>query len=171
MGNCLKVCGDGGRDGAIDNSDKQKNGDVRKDRKKPSGRDKKQLVSPLVVRTTTRTIHDGLLEEQTANVYDKYQEIEVLGNGSMGHVSRVRVKEGASFESESRPLSDVNVNKEFISRKTDSRISERRKNEYALKSIQLDRVSHTFVEELKNEIEVSTKFGKESVDANHEIEH
>ena len=94
------------------------------------------------------TVHDGILRERNADVYDKYEEIEVLGRGSMGHVAKVRVKDGREGGSA--------FNKKVITKRASSSLSERRKNkvEYALKSIQLDRVSPQFLTELRNEIDI-----------------
>jgi hypothetical protein len=170
MGNCLNICGDRGRDGAADDNDKETPADGRKEDEKLQGKEKIPPVSnktPPVVRSTTLTVHGGLLEEQTTNVYDKYQEIEILGNGSMGHVARVRAKEGYISESHFKPDNNKR-NKDFLSRKTNSSISERPTIDYALKSIQLDRVSHVFIEELKNEIEVSIPVAK-CIDAKEEV--
>jgi serine/threonine protein kinase len=40
------------------------------------------------------TIHSVILKEHKLDVYKKYTETEVLGHGSMGHVAKVKVKDG-----------------------------------------------------------------------------
>lgn len=101
--------------------------------------------------TTDHTsMHQGLLRDRNTDVYEKYVEKEVLGQGSMGHVARVQVREGT----EGGSAFNANGNKKM--KQTSSSLSERRKNkiDYALKSIQLDRVSPLFLTELKNEISI-----------------
>jgi tRNA G10 N-methylase Trm11 len=97
------------------------------------------------------SVHQGLLWDRKRDVYEKYVEIEVLGQGSMGHVARVQVREGTEGGSafhgkKTRSSSEASL----------SSLVERRKEkvEYALKSIRLDRVSPNFRRELQNEIEV-----------------
>lgn len=99
--------------------------------------------------TTDHTsLHQGIVRERNNDVYQKYEEHEVLGQGSMGHVARVQIKDGAEGGSAFKSGSKVT--------KTSSSLSERRSNrvDYALKSIQLDRVSPMFLEELQNEIDI-----------------
>ncbi|KAL3908325.1 MAG: hypothetical protein SGARI_003113 [Bacillariaceae sp.] len=145
MGN---ICG---KDGAAAADDGNKGGATAK----PHGRDKNpnnnNKQSSHGNRSTVHSIHDGLLNEVTSNVYGKYQEIEVLGTGSMGHVARVKVKNGE--ESGSAYRASTSDSNHAVTRKTSSNISERKK-EYALKSIQLDRVSPAFLDELANEIDI-----------------
>lgn len=106
------------------------------------------------------SLHDNLLREKNKNALKKYEVLNVLGTGSMGTVSMVKIKDskigGSAFKS-SKGLVGKALNKLF--KKQASSIpdsSERRKvdNLYALKSIQLDRVKPLYVEELKNEIEI-----------------
>ena len=97
------------------------------------------------------SVHQGLLRDRKRDVYEKYVEIQVLGQGSMGHIARVRVREGTEGGSAfhgKRTRSD--------SVASSSSLFERRKEkvEYALKSIRLDRVSPKFQSELQNEIDI-----------------
>jgi hypothetical protein len=104
---------------------------------------------------THTSMHQGFLRERKLDVYKKYEEQEVLGQGSMGHVARVQIREGeeggSAFKSNGKK-------KVFAAAKSSSSVtlSERRnhKVDYALKSIQLDRVSPQFVDELRNEIDI-----------------
>lgn len=93
---------------------------------------------------TSPSIHGGIMREHSIDVYKKYSEMEVLGTGSMGHVSRVTLKEGGGGTVASGSGGAGSASCE----------SRRHKIEYALKSIQLDRVSPSFVDELKNEIDI-----------------
>jgi len=40
------------------------------------------------------TIHSHIMKQHSLDVYQKYEELEVLGNGSMGHVAKVVIKKG-----------------------------------------------------------------------------
>jgi serine/threonine protein kinase len=97
----------------------------------------------------SESIHAGLLRLRNIDVYKKYETIEVLGQGSMGYVSKVRVKSGEEGGSAFKPASRKNI-------KNAPTLSERRsiKVDYALKQIQLDKVSIMFIEELHNEIDI-----------------
>lgn len=127
-------------------------------------------------RSTILSLHEGLLNQQTGNVYGKYEEVEVLGTGSMGHVARVKCKNREEKWSAHRTSTDVssdsnhgNLNSHMDPQKTTSSISERRKVEYALKSIQLDRVSPTFVDELNNEIDILKALDHPNIVKLHEV--
>lgn len=110
------------------------------------------------VRHTTNhtSMHEGFIRERNLDVYKKYEEMEVLGKGSMGHVARVQVREGAEGGSAFNSSSHGKRNPKLPPGSTSSTLSEKRKHkvDYALKSIQLDRVSPQFLEELRNEIDI-----------------
>lgn len=74
-------------------------------------------------------MHSGILRVREMNVFEKYETMEVLGQGSMGYVQRVQVKEGTEGGS-------------AVDSSRGQRLSERRINkvDYALKQIQLDKV-------------------------------
>ncbi len=133
MGNCLagNKLGGGGRASV----------------KKSVGDDGDKL-SP---RAAPNSLHVGLLYEQTGDVYTRFEEVERLGTGSMGHVSRVRLKDEA-LSGRKRSGNAAHGNLEY--QHTTSTIPDHRKPEYALKSIHLDRISPSFVEELSNEIDI-----------------
>ncbi|KAL3938292.1 MAG: hypothetical protein SGBAC_006774, partial [Bacillariaceae sp.] len=42
----------------------------------------------------TQSMHSVILRHRNIDVYKKYETIEVLGQGSMGAVSKVQIKEG-----------------------------------------------------------------------------
>eukprot|EP00536_Pseudo-nitzschia_multiseries_P005177 jgi/Psemu1/238292/estExt_Genewise1.C_940024 len=77
------------------------------------------------------------MTEHKIDVYKKYSEIEVLGNGSMGHVAKVVLRD------------------DYLT--------------YALKSIQLDRVSTIFIEELENEIQILKTMDHPNIVKLHEV--
>ena len=76
-------------------------------------------------------IQVGILRELKVDVYTKYKECEVLGEGSMGHVARVQIREGAeggsAFNSQ-RTLKDDSITRSLSERR-------RKKVDYALKTI------------------------------------
>jgi serine/threonine protein kinase len=125
--------------------------------------------------TRASTIHSVIMKEHKVDVYKKYVETEVLGNGSMGHVAKVKLKEDyhGSIASKGQAAADAEKAKRAVLKAvegTDSSLRTSNADEnnstsnqsnitnnsncYALKSIQLDRVSTAFVEELKNEINI-----------------
>ena len=124
------------------------------------GRDGVGVGNEKIQNTTTHaSIHQGMLRERKLDVYEKYIEREVMGQGSMGHVARVQVREGlegGSAFTNSNSSSGIDNNSKSSPSDNSSSLSERRKTklDYALKSIQLDRVSPQFLEELRNEIDI-----------------
>lgn len=98
----------------------------------------------------TQLMHSVILRHRNIDVYKKYETVEVLGHGSMGSVSKVKIREGQEGGSAFNP-----IGKKAMVRQSSS-LSERRahKVDYALKQIQLDKVSSAFLEELHNEIDI-----------------
>jgi hypothetical protein len=85
-------------------------------------------------------------------VFEKYEILQVLGQGSMGYVAAVRVRSGKVAGSATDPKKRRGFN---IFRKKASNpkaIEETSEHTYALKTIQIDRVSTLFIEELENEV-------------------
>lgn len=175
MGNCL----DGGpKDATAD-------GDVGQMDKSAINKDqhKKKVSAGTSGRSSVHSIHGGMMRERNIDVYKKYQEVEVLGTGSMGHVAKVQVKDGEEGGSAYRPSASVDSDgtNGKSSRRNNSNgktllpatsvLSERRKNkvDYALKSIQLERVSPSFVDELKNEIEILKAMDHPNIVRLHEV--
>lgn len=103
----------------------------------------------------TTTIHSGILQSHTLDVYKKYSEIEVIGRGSMGHVAKVALKE-TSIAGSRRGSSNSNR-------------SMSKPAFYALKSIILDRISTTFIVELKNEIDILNAMDHPNIVKLHEV--
>lgn len=117
--------------------------------------------------STGRGIHRGILRvKKDADVFEKYEVVQDIARGSMGHVCKVRIKEtqlgGSAFGPKKHrrgifgcscmapDAAVMNSNQPRFS------ASQRSKHEhfYALKSIQLDRISPVFIDELKNEIAI-----------------
>jgi serine/threonine protein kinase len=133
-------------------------------------------MTPQEKEDSDRAIHSNLLRVQTkADVFKKYEVIEELvGSGSMGTVSKVRIREnkigGSAFHA--KPQSFFGKIKQRLTLKRDdhqgpSVIS--RDHIYALKSIQLDRVSPAFVDELENEISILRKMDHPNIVKAHEV--
>jgi serine/threonine protein kinase len=100
-----------------------------------------------------QSVHSVLTRHRNDDVYKKYKTVEVLGQGSMGCVSKVQVREGQEGGSAFNP---VQKKKRGSKMAASGSLSERRmaKVDYALKQIQLDKVSSAFIEELHNEIDI-----------------
>jgi serine/threonine protein kinase len=115
--------------------------------------------------STGRGIHRGNLRVQKdADVFEKYEVVEEIGQGSMGYISKVRIKEtqlgGSAFGPKKRRggflRCSCRANDAVMTDVPRFSSSQRSKHEhfYALKSIQLDRISPVFIDELKNEIAI-----------------
>ena len=104
------------------------------------------------------SMHSGILRVRKMDVFDKYQTMEVLGQGSMGYVQRVRIKEGTEGGS-------------AVNSSRGQRLSERRMNkvDYALKQIQMDKVDRIFLEELENEIDILRGMDHPNIVKAHEV--
>lgn len=102
-------------------------------------------------------INANLLLEREGDVLSKYEIISIIGEGSMGSVSKARVKEeaigGSAYHADEgcfgcfRPKSK----KPAVIDQKDRR---KHDNIYALKTIILSRVTPDFIEELRNEINI-----------------
>jgi serine/threonine protein kinase len=122
--------------------------------------------------STTSTVsggsfHGKILRESKDNVFDKYEILQVLGQGSMGYVAKVRVKSGRVAGSATDPkkkkgggplgLGIINVfrrNKEKDGMDNPTAIQETSEHVYAIKTILVERVSPLFIKELENEIDI-----------------
>jgi serine/threonine protein kinase len=124
--------------------------------------------STILDRTSSRkneTIQNRILQEHNLDVYKKYTEVEVLGRGSMGHVAKVVLKENAkssmrrSIDTEGSDILSDPQRSSFVSKPAC----------YALKSIQLDRISTIFIQELKNEIDILNTMDHPNIVKLHEV--
>lgn len=100
-------------------------------------------------------------EKHKMGVLDKYEVVKQIGQGSMGFVCVVAVKEeniGGSAINARKKKGIVQFFKQrYMNISLDSSLEERRSTGqvlYALKSIRLDRVSTDLLDELKNEISI-----------------
>jgi serine/threonine protein kinase len=124
-------------------------------------------------------IRNNLLRVQTkADVFKKYEVLQEFGLGSMGTVCKVRIKEdkigGSAYHA--KPKGIVNRLRNSLSMKKEDSQQHRQRpasisqtHVYALKSIILDRVSPTFVEELKNEINILRSLDHPNIVKAHEV--
>lgn len=180
MGNCLEgnkkggAVGEGG--GGTDKSA------IGKDQIGTNGGNSHDGKSARGNKSSIHSIHGGILRERKIDVYQKYREVAVLGSGSMGHVAKVEVREGEEGGSAYRYSTSVDSSlnggvkskskpKNVELQPTTSSLSERKRHhiDFALKSIQLERVSPTFVEELKNEIEILKTMDHPNIVRLHEV--
>lgn len=186
MGNCQ-----GKSDASFEEKEPAQNGNTAKAHQKPTPSGKKQSLTKKAS-SRTSTIHSGILKEHNLDVYKKYTETEVLGNGSMGHVAKVVVKEeyagGSAYVSSggvfakknstvgnAKPVKDA-FEASFQSSFDDNnsqipstRSSAGAASTYALKSIQLEKVSTAFIEELKNEIDILKTMDHPNIVKLHEV--
>lgn len=105
------------------------------------------------VRFAGGSIQSNMLRMLKDDVFKKYQVLEVLGSGSMGFVARAKIhakKVGGSALEEKKRKNLMRI------RPTSKQIETFREQsvEYALKSIQVDRISNAFLQELRNEIDI-----------------
>ena len=101
------------------------------------------------------TMSTNMLRLMNDDVFKKYKVVEVLGTGSMGFVAKARVRTsevGGTAINRRNPIRRMKIVKRISSRK----LADRRETPafYALKSIQVDRVSKVFLKELKNEMNI-----------------
>lgn len=91
-----------------------------------------------------------------ANVYKKYDVLQTLGQGSMGSVSKVKIKDdrvgGSAFRTKRKDPIGLVLRKSVVSGQLEEPTSG--PMIFALKQIIVDRVSTMFLEELQNEIDI-----------------
>lgn len=109
------------------------------------------------------TIHSNILQSQNLDVYKKYTEVEVIGRGSMGHVAKVILKENAL------PLRSNSSGGSLSGSLRSNKSANSKPAYYALKSIILERISTTFVTELKNEIDILNAMDHPNIVKLHEV--
>lgn len=177
--------GSGPQDGGVNkeiengknNTNNNNNGTATNNNTKPVKSDrtinaKKKSTQHTSSRSNQTSIHGGILREQTIDVYKKYEEVEVLGTGSMGHVSKVAVRDqvaGSSTYRKSQSNLDRSPGSNDESDDGEGQERKKHKIEYALKSIQLERVTPSFVDELKNEIDILNAMDHPNIIRLHEV--
>jgi hypothetical protein len=189
MGNCLKISTQPNAGGG-NNKEEKGNDKIQNNKKKDttvnnsnratnnskpvwSDRLSKAKSSHLSNPSNGASVHGGILREQSIDVYKKYVQIEVLGNGSMGHVAKVAVRDqverGISYRTSQSNV--MNRSTDHPDDVVDLEGHEKRKHmvEYALKSIQLESVTPSFVDELKNEIDILNTMDHPNIIRLHEV--
>jgi serine/threonine protein kinase len=112
--------------------------------------------------TSGTSVHSNILREfSKGNVFEKYEVTEVLGEGSIGAVCKVKIRPkkvgGSAFNPKKHKglFGGFNLLNGLKKKKPKQRLSEHSQEySYALKSIQLARVTPSFLEELQNEIRI-----------------
>jgi serine/threonine protein kinase len=106
-------------------------------------------------------MHTNMLRMMHDNVFKKYKVIEVIGTGSMGFVAKARIR--------TKEIGGSALKKKgFLQRKNDANsLADRREDPvfYALKSIQVDRESSVFLEELRNEMDILRRLVRFAIQA------
>jgi len=146
----------------------------------PASKSPASKPGPADRNSKTTTIQKKMLESTTVDVYEKYKEWEVLGRGSMGHVAKVTLRDevinsrrslqnrnstNSTRDSTSSTSSSRNYN--ALMRKAPDEEEERQS--FALKSILLDRISNSFITELKNEIDILNTMDHPNIVKLHEV--
>lgn len=120
------------------------------------------MASKVAANEGAESLHSQLMREAKEDVFKKYEVLEMLGQGSMGYVCKVRMKSeaigGSAFQQKvNGPIPYIRG----MFRKKENNAAPSKSPEicedppvFAMKMIQLDRVSDAFVEELKNEIAI-----------------
>ena len=88
-------------------------------------------------------------------MFDKYEILQVLGQGSMGYVAKVKVRPGRVSGSATDPKRKKGLFTVFRKHKgleNPKEIEETSDHVYALKTIILEKVSPEFIQELENEV-------------------
>ena len=108
----------------------------------------------------TGSLNTNMLRELVGNVEKKYEIVKTIGEGSMGAISKARVREGkiggSAYKDEQGDKGIMSKVFKVGEEKNMIPLGDRRENEvfYALKTIQLARISESFIEELRNEIDI-----------------
>ena len=126
------------------------------------------------------TMHSNMMRMMKDDVFKKYKVVEVLGSGSMGFVAKAQLRDKAVGGSAVKRQSKMEKMTEKVaslglkkSSKHDTKISDRRESPalYALKSIQVDRVSEMFLEELRNEMNILRRLDHPNIVKAYEVFH
>mmetsp|Transcript_29991 Transcript_29991/g.45695 ORF Transcript_29991/g.45695 Transcript_29991/m.45695 type:complete len:545 (+) Transcript_29991:128-1762(+) len=104
------------------------------------------------------TLNNNLLRHRGGDVTKKYVILQEIGMGSMGAISRAKIRAsqvgGSAYNTSQVGCGCLGFN---VKQKTTTEVDHKpRKNQvyYALKTIMISRVSPDFIEELRNEIEI-----------------
>ena len=124
------------------------------------------------IASSVRTsLHGNILKESTENVFDKYEILQVLGQGSMGYVAKVKVRSGRVGGSATNPKKKkgpfgLGIVGKFRNRalQNPTAIAETSDHVYAIKTIILEKVSPMFVQELENEVRGHLRCAKKTMD-------
>jgi serine/threonine protein kinase len=125
--------------------------------------------------TSSSSMHENILRFTKGDVFKKYEVLHLLGTGSMGAVSTVRIRDdkvgGSAFDPRGTRgrigqwLLFKN-NRHFI--KPKDRPAKSTEYLFALKMIQRDRVSPTFLQELRNELAILRSMDHPNIIKAHE---
>lgn len=127
------------------------------------------------------SIHSNILREYSkGNVFQKYEVTEVIGEGSIGSVCKVRIRPkkvgGSAFNP--KPVRQGLLAGLFRKKTTPptadpppqlAASDHSQDHHYALKSIQLQRVTPRFLEELQNEIDILRSLDHPNIVRAHEV--
>lgn len=124
----------------------------------------RRLKPPRSKRSTSANLNSMILRFRTDDVMEKYEVVRKIGEGSMGAISKAKIRDdkigGSAYKSQRFRLCGcfgffIKSKKSMISNPKSIREG-RRDGEiyYALKTIVMSRISPEFVNELRNEIDI-----------------
>jgi len=124
------------------------------------------------------SVHSNILREYAkGKVFDKYEVISVLGQGSIGAVSKVHIRPdklgGSAFQPKKpKGLLGLFAGKNKANQADQAQlqaVSREGDHVFALKSIILSRVSPSFIEEMRNEIDILRVLDHPNIVRAHEV--
>lgn len=124
-------------------------------------------TDPLPLHDTS--FHAQILRESKEDVFKKYKTVSMIGSGSMGAISKVKLRQvgGSAFATTQKGLFGI-----FHKKKKTGELAEKTDEDYqlyALKSIQLDRINSVFLQELENEIHILRSLDHPNIVKAHEV--
>uniref|UniRef100_A0A7S3P976 Calmodulin n=1 Tax=Amphora coffeiformis TaxID=265554 RepID=A0A7S3P976_9STRA len=122
--------------------------------------------------STSGSFHGNILKESTERVFDKYEILQVLGQGSMGYVAKVKVRSGRVGGSATDPKRKKGLFAAFRKHKgpeNPKEIEETSNHVYAIKTIIIEKVSPAFIQELENEIDILRSMDHPHIVKCHEV--
>jgi serine/threonine protein kinase len=114
-------------------------------------------------RRNSEAYHESLIFTNTTDdIFDRYEIIQTLGEGSMGAVAKVRIRPekvgGSAFHPRTTKRASFRLGlfrrDQAVATNTKRTLAVKQDLVFALKSIILDRVSPIFLKELENEIHI-----------------